>query len=192
MIGWLSGRVRHIDPAGTVVVETHGVGYEVTLSMQTLCRLQVGAECELFIHTHVREDQLLLFGFGSSSERELFRKLTSVSGIGAKIALNMLSGMSEAELLDAIEQSDDSAIARTPGIGKKTAQRVILELRGKLTPSSGTLGSDGCSGGSSHADLRSALSNLGYKTAAIDRVLRSGEFSGRFETDFKNALKALS
>jgi len=188
MIGWLSGSVRDIDPTGTVVVETHGVGYEVTLSMQTLCTLKIGENCELFIHTHVREDQLLLFGFGSSNERALFRKLTSVSGIGAKIALNMLSGMSESQLLDAIEHGDDAALARTPGIGKKTAQRVILELRGKLVSSEGTAASSG----SNRADLRSALGNLGYKPAAIDQVLRSGDFSGDFEADFKRALKALS
>jgi len=188
MIGWLGGKVRDIDPTGTVVVETHGVGYEVTLSMQTLCTLKRGVNCELFIHTHVREDQLLLFGFGSSGERTLFRKLTSVSGIGAKIALNMLSGMSETQLLEAIEQSDDTALARTPGIGKKTAQRVILELRGKLTPSDHTVDNSG----GNRADLRSALSNLGYKPAAIEQVLRTTEYSGNFEADFKHALKALS
>ncbi|MDX8412496.1 MAG: Holliday junction branch migration protein RuvA [Mariprofundales bacterium] len=187
MIGWLSGKLRDIDPAGIVVVETHGIGYEVTLSMQTLCALKIGTNCELFIHTHVREDQLMLFGFASSNERALFRKLTSVSGIGAKIALNMLSGMSESQLLDAIEHGDDTALARTPGIGKKTAQRVILELRGKLVS-----GDSSAASGGSRADLRSALSNLGYKPAAIDQVLRSGSFSGDFEADFKRALKALS
>ncbi len=188
MIGWLKGEVRDIDPTGIVIVETGGVGYEVTLSMQTLCNLKVGASCELFIHTHAREDQLLLFGFANSGERTLFRKLTSVSGIGAKIALNMLSAMSEAQLLDAIEQGDDTALARTPGIGKKTAQRVILELRGKLAQ--GESSASGGSGGS--ADLRSALINLGYKPAAIDRALRGIELSGNFEADFKLALKALS
>jgi len=190
MIGWLTGEVRDIDPTGIVIIETHGVGYEVTLSMQTLCNLKVGGCCELFIHTHVREDQLLLFGFGNAGERALFRKLTSVSGIGAKIALNMLSGMSEAQLLDAIEQGDDAALARTPGIGKKTAQRVILELRGKLVASDSATAS-GNSGGN-QADLRSALTNLGYKPAAIDQALRATHLSGHFEDDFKQALKALS
>ncbi len=190
MIGWLGGRVRDVDPAGVAIVEAGGVGYEVTLSMQTLCMLRRGESCELFIHTHVREDQITLFGFATIEERALFRKLTTISGIGAKMAVNMLSAMSAAQLLDAIEQGDDAALARTPGIGKKTAQRVILELRGKLTADASS-GATAAIGGS-RADLKSALGNLGYKPAAIDKALRAVELSGDFEHDFRLALKALS
>jgi len=132
MIGWLSGTVQELEPTGMVLLNVQGVGYDVTVSLQTLCNLQVGQNTELSIHTHVREDQFLLFGFASSEERSLFRQLNKVTGIGARMALNLMSAMSSSELITAVEQSDDIAIARTPGIGKKTAQRLILELQGKL------------------------------------------------------------
>lgn len=132
MIGWLSGTIRHLEPTGTVLLDTGGIGYDVSVSLQTLCRLKEGSRAELMIHTHVREDQITLFGFPDSAERSLFRKLTMVSGIGARMALNLMSGMATDELIRAIESGDDPAIARTPGIGKKTAQRLIPELQGKL------------------------------------------------------------
>lgn len=189
MIGWLQGNVREIDPAGLVVLETQGVGYEVSVSMQTLCSLKVGETAPLHIHTHVREDQITLFGFASTRERALFRKLNTVSGIGARTALNMLSGMPLEELLQAIEQGNDAAIARTPGIGKKTAQRVILELKGKLaieseggTPAASPVGED----------VRSALTNLGYKPAQIDKAVKNIDAAADFESAFKAALKAIS
>ncbi|HXH71503.1 MAG TPA: Holliday junction branch migration protein RuvA, partial [Mariprofundaceae bacterium] len=125
MIGWLSGTVRDLDPAGIVVLETSGVGYELSVSLQTLCKLKQGDKAELHVHTHVREDQITLFGFASRRERALFRKLNTVSGIGARMALNLMSGMPADELLAAIDGGDETAIARTPGIGKKTAQRLI-------------------------------------------------------------------
>ena len=119
MISWLGGTLRELDPAGIVVIDVGGVGYEVHVSMQTLCGLKAGQKAEMYIHTHVREDQITLFGFGSTREKEIFRKLTSVSGIGVRTGLSILSGMSVADLLTAIDTSDDAAIARTPGIGKK-------------------------------------------------------------------------
>ncbi len=187
MIGWLSGTVRELDPAGSVIVESSGIGYEVSLSLQTLCKLKQGEKAELSIHTHVREDQITLFGFANSDERKLFRKLTTVSGIGARMALNLMSGMSTEELIAAVESSDDASIARTPGIGKKTAQRLILELQGKLgiaATSGGVLPSN------SNEDVRSALLNLGYKPAQIDAAIKKVEPSD-FETMFRNTLKAL-
>lgn len=189
MIGWLQGNVREIDPAGLALIETQGIGYEVLVSMQTLCSLKVGEKAAMHIHTHVREDQITLFGFANTRERTLFRKLNTVSGIGARTALNMMSGMPLEELLHAIEQGDDTAIARTPGIGKKTAQRVILELKGKLT-----VDSDGIAGTSSPVagDVRSALGNLGYKPAQIDKALKSIDASTDFENAFKAALKAIT
>ncbi|MDQ6950992.1 MAG: Holliday junction branch migration protein RuvA [Mariprofundales bacterium] len=189
MIGWLGGLVRHCDPTGTVLVDTGGVGYEVTVSMQSLANLQLGHDCELFIHTYVREDQLVLFGFATTSERELFRRLITVSGIGAKMALNLLSTMTSSQLLSAIDQADTAMISRTPGVGKKTAQRLILELKGKLQLD-GTTASTEVKGGY-QSDMRSALTNLGYKPASIDHALRSITVSGDFEQDFKLALKAL-
>lgn len=186
MIGWLSGTVRELDPAGTVLLDTGGIGYDVSVSLQTLCRLKQGSQTELMIHTHVREDQITLFGFLNGAERGLFRKLTMVSGIGARMALNLMSGMAIDELMSAIENGDDMAIARTPGIGKKTAQRLILELQGKLGIAATATGA----GKNSNDDLRSALTNLGYKPAQVDAALRKVEPSD-FETMFRAALKAL-
>lgn len=188
LIGWLSGTVRELDPAGHVIVETGGVGYEVALSLQTLCKLKQGGKAELSIHTYVREDQITLFGFANGAERALFRKLTSVSGIGARMGLNLMSGMSTEELVRAIENADDLSISRTPGIGKKTAQRLILELQGKLD--AGAVSSSGVNAGNSHDDVRSALANLGYKPAQIDTALKKVE-PADFETMFRNTLKVL-
>ena len=187
LIGWLSGTVRELDPAGLVIVETGGIGYEVALSLQTLCKLKQGGKAELSIHTYVREDQITLFGFANGAERTLFRKLTSVSGIGARMGLNLMSGMSTEDLVSAIENADDLAIARTPGIGKKTAQRLILELQGKLDASAVSAGG---SVSNSNDDVRSALANLGYKPAQIDAALKKVE-PADFETMFRNTLKAL-
>ncbi len=187
MIGRLSGKLVELDPAGLVVIEAGGVGYEVQVSLQTLCNLKAGDAATLAIHTHVREDQITLFGFADAGERALFRKLTSVSGIGARMALNLMSGMPREELVRAIESGDDAAIARTPGIGKKTAQRLILELRGKLPESEAATGGSASAPGL--ADVRSALVNLGYKPAQIDRALNSIE-AGAAGMDFEALLRA--
>ncbi|MDX8390989.1 MAG: Holliday junction branch migration protein RuvA [Mariprofundaceae bacterium] len=188
MIGWLKGCIRELDPAGSVLLDVGGVGYDIVVGMQTLCTLKNGSVGELFIHTHVREDQLVLFGFSSVRERAIFRKLTGVSGIGARMAMNILSAMSAEELLAAIDAADDSAISRTPGIGKKTAQRLILELKGKLIES----GDSSPAAGSVVADVRSALLNLGYKPAQVDSVLKSINQTGDLETMFRAAMKALA
>jgi len=187
MIGWLKGDVRELDPAGLILLDIGGIGYEVSVSLQTLCKFKQGDPAELSIHTHVREDQITLFGFSDRSERGIFRKLTSVSGIGARMALNLMSGMATSELIQAIESADDAAIARTPGIGSKTAQRLILELQGKLGGDAMVAGT--ASGNA--ADVRSALLNLGYKPAQIDAALKKIEVSD-FESMFRAALKALA
>ncbi len=188
MIGWLTGTVRDLDPTGSILLETNGVGYDVALSIQSLCNLKQGKQASLYIHTHVREDQLMLFGFLSIQERELFRKLNTVSGIGARTALNLMSGMPLSELLQAIENADDTAIAKTPGIGKKTAQRLILELKGKLTPSDQA---DSTQSNEAN-DIRSALLNLGYKPVQINKALKDIDLSTGFDNAFRSALKAIS
>ncbi len=187
MIGWLSGTVRDIDPAGLLLLETAGIGYEVHVSLLTLGRFKTGSHAELSIHTHVREDQITLFGFESAQDRALFRQLNTVSGIGARMALNLMSGLSAAELRQAIEQADITAISRTPGVGKKTAQRLILELHGKITHTddSGTTAPT-----PGRQDVHSALVNLGYKAQQVDIVLKQVE-AGDFETMFRAALKLL-
>ncbi len=187
MINWLRGTVRDIDPAGIVSLDVHGVGYEANVSMQTLCRLTLGEQVELHIHTHVREDQITLFGFASRREKEMFRKLTSVSGVGVRTGLSMLSGMPVDDILRAIDSADDTAIARVPGIGKKTAQRLILELRGKLVDAETESGPAGVL-----QDVRSALVNLGYKPAQVDASLKKIDVTDDFEACFKAALKAMA
>lgn len=187
MIGWLGGIIRELDPSGLALVDVGGVGYEVLVDLQTLCRLQAGKRGEFFIHTHVREDQITLFGFSSQRDRSLFRQLTSVSGIGARMAMNIMSGMAVDDLLAAIDASDDAAIARIPGIGRKTAQRLILELRGKLVAEQQAV-----TAGSILGDVRSALLNLGYKASHVDAVLKSLPAAQDFETLLKTALKALA
>lgn len=187
MIGWLSGTVKALDPAGFVLLDTGGVGYDVTVSLQTLCKLRQGEAAELSIHTYVREDQMTLFGFSNINERGIFRKLTMVSGIGARMAINLMSGMSSEELIRAIEQADDLAIARTPGIGKKTAQRLILELQGKLGSAPSAPGAIN----NKSEEVHSALINLGYKPAQVDAAMKRVE-PADFETMFRAALKVIA
>ncbi|MBF0282362.1 MAG: Holliday junction branch migration protein RuvA [Zetaproteobacteria bacterium] len=190
MIGWLSGCVQTLEPSGNILLSTQsGVGYDVHVSIQTLCTLKVGETANLYIHTYVREDQLALFGFLHLQERALFRQLNNVTGIGARTAMSLLSGMPLDAFQRAIENGDDTTIARTPGIGKKTAQRLILELKGKLCidDSSPMHTSSG-----EHADVHSALVNLGYKPAQISSVLKNLDAGGDFQSLLKHALKALS
>jgi len=187
MIGWLSGTVLHTDPAGLALIDVNGVGYEAFVPLQTLCQIHVGEKIDLSIHTHVREDQITLFGFSDAEERALFRQLISVSGIGARMGMNILSGMSRQDLLNAVEAADDVVISRIPGIGKKTAQRLILELKGKLVDGQGI----GPATPGIAADVRSALLNLGYKPAQTDKALEAVESGQDFEATFKAALRAM-
>ena len=191
MISWLSGIVQELDPSGIVILNVDGVGYEVHVSMYTLCTLKVSEQAALQIHSHIREDQFTLFGFADHQERALFRNLNKVSGVGAKTALNLMSGMNTENLIQAIEHSDDVAIARTPGIGKKTAQRLILELRGKLVDDIGAASAGGVSAQSLQHDVKSALVNLGYKAAQVEKVLAKVDATLDFEEMFRAALKML-
>jgi len=190
MISWLSGVVQELDPSGMVVLNVHGVGYEVFVSMHTLCTMKAGQEAALQIHSYIREDQFTLFGFADAKERILFRNLNKVSGIGAKTALNLMSGMNAEDLMQAIENSDDVSIARTPGIGKKTAQRLILELRGKLVEQL-DVGTGISAGHSLQHDVKSALVNLGYKAPQIDKALKNVDSALDFEDMFRAVLKVL-
>src|SRR5689334_16328143 len=132
MIAHLRGKLLAKHP-NQAIVETGGVGYDVTISVPTFSDLPaVGSEVALFIHTHVREDALALYGFLRSSEKLLFEKLITVSGIGPKLAITILSGMPADEMIGAIRGNDMGRLTRIPGIGKKTAERMVLELRDKL------------------------------------------------------------
>jgi Holliday junction DNA helicase RuvA len=134
MIGRLTGKVAHQAADGTVIVDVGGVGYEVLVPLGTVGRVSVDPDevATLWVHTHAREDALLLFGFASESEREAFRTLIGVSGVGPKTALAVLSALPADELQRAIQAKDLGRLTRISGIGKKTAERLVLELRDKL------------------------------------------------------------
>ncbi len=132
MIGRLSGVVLHKTPP-QILLDVQGVGYELDVPMSTFCELPpVGQAVALWAHTVVREDAHLLYGFLSLAERECFRQLLKISGVGPKVALSVLSGLSVVQLADAVLRQDSAALTRVPGVGKKTAERLVLELRGRL------------------------------------------------------------
>ncbi len=195
MIAHLRGKLLTKHP-NQAIVETAGVGYDVTISVPTFSDLpEVGAEVALHIHTHVREDVIALYGFLRASEKLLFEKLITVSGIGPKLAITILSGMRADEMVGAIRSNDVARLIRIPGIGKKTAERMVLELRDKL-PEVGPLAAPSTpTMNSTEEDVLSALVNLGYQRASAEKALatatRNGK-SGSFDALFREALAALS
>jgi Holliday junction DNA helicase RuvA len=194
MIAHLRGRLLAKHP-NQAVVETAGVGYDVTISIPTFSDLPgLGSEVALHIHTHVREDQIALYGFLRPAEKQLFEKLITVSGIGPKLAITILSGMPADEMVAAIRGNDIARLTRIPGIGKKTAERMVLELRDKLPPS-GAETPTAPSMTAMEEDVLSALVNLGYQRPAAERALASVAKNGKdgsFEAMFRNALAALA
>jgi Holliday junction DNA helicase RuvA len=194
MIAHLRGKLLAKHP-NQAIVETGGVGYDVTISVPTFSDLPtVGNEVALHIHTHVREDSIALYGFLRSAERQLFEKLITVSGIGPKLAITILSGMPADEMVGAIRGNDVARLTRIPGIGKKTAERMVLELRDKL-PAEGVSVSATPVMGAVEEDVLSALVNLGYQRATAERALAAVEKNGKsgaFEAMFREALAMLS
>ena len=163
MIGSITGKLTEKHPP-QIIIDVNGVGYEVDVSMQTFYKLPpIGETVRLYTHLAVREDAHLLFGFADAAERATFRQLIKVGGIGAKTALGILSAMSAEELAQAVAQEDVKRLSSAPGIGKKTAERMILELRGKLAAagiSDGLFAPTAADGGSD--DIVSTLLALGY------------------------------
>jgi Holliday junction DNA helicase RuvA len=195
MIAHLRGKLLAKHP-NQAIVETGGVGYDVTISVPTFSDLPaLGAEVALYIHTHVREDLIALYGFMRPSEKTLFEKLITVSGIGPKLAITILSGMAADEMVGAIRGNDVARLTRIPGIGKKTAERMVLELRDKL-PEPGTPYTPAVSTMSGmEEDVISALMNLGYQRAAAEKALAAvvkHKKDGPFDAMFREALSALS
>jgi Holliday junction DNA helicase RuvA len=194
MIAHLRGRLLAKHP-NQAIVETAGVGYDVTITIPTFSDLpSPGSEVALHIHTHVREDQIALYGFLTPAEKRLFEKLITVSGIGPKLAITILSGMPANEMVGAIRGNDIARLTRIPGIGKKTAERMVLELRDKLpptgaeTPAAPTITA-------MEEDVLSALVNLGYQRPSAERALATAaknEKEGSFEALFRNTLAALA
>jgi holliday junction DNA helicase RuvA len=195
MIAHLRGKLLAKHP-NQAIVEAGGVGYDVTISVPTFSDLpQMGSEVALHIHTHVREDIIALYGFLRSAEKKLFEKLITVSGIGPKLAITILSGMPADEMVNAIRGNDIARLTRIPGIGKKTAERMVLELRDKLVVEK--IGEIATAPALSpvEEDVLSALVNLGYQRAAAEKALASVAKSGKlgaFDSVFRETLAALS
>ncbi len=185
MIGFLSGKILEKE-ANTVIVDVGGVGYEVTIPLSTFYELgDIGSDISLRIFTHVREDALHLFGFKTARERELYLKLISVQGIGAKSGITMLSGMSADEIVTAIRTNNLVRLTSIPGVGKKTAERMVIELRDKIgelsasatAGASSAVGSDG-NPDSIFDDALSALVNLGYQRNSAEKALQDAAKDG--------------
>jgi len=194
MIAHLRGRLLAKHP-NQAIIETGGVGYDVVISVPTFSGLPaIGSEVALHIHTHVREDTIALYGFLRQSEKQLFEKLISVSGIGPKLAITILSGMPVEDMVGSIRGNDVAKLTRIPGIGRKTAERLVLELRDKLPPVSGAEPAVATTVKPEEEDVLSALINLGYQRAAAEKALaslgRAKEHS--FEALFRQALSTLS
>lgn len=172
MIGFLCGRIHRADP-DRVILDVGGVGYEVHVPVSTYYELEKAGQDEvrLSIHTHVREDALQLFGFWTHREKQLFLRLIGVSGIGPRLAQTILSGMPPNELVDALLQADLRRLNKIPGVGKKTAERMVLELRDKVRDLAGAAEPGPAPARAQDDDLVAALANLGYKRAEAEKVV---------------------
>ena len=202
MIAQLTGKLVDKQP-NTVIIDVGGVGYDVTIPLSTFYELgEPGIEVSLRIHTHVREDVLQLFGFWTPREKELFLKLTSVSGVGPKLAITMLSGMPAGELINAITNNDLVRLTSIPGVGRKTAERVVVELRDKLAVISlearaeDRAAREAASGDAAvRDDTIAALMALGYPKAIAERAVSFAvreEGERTIEAVLKRALRRLS
>ena len=195
MIAHLRGKLLAKHP-NQAIVETAGVGYDVTISVPTFSDLpSIGSEVALHIHTHVREDLIGLYGFLRPGEKKLFEKLITVSGIGPKLAITILSGMPAEEMVGSIRGNDVARLTRIPGIGRKTAERMVPELRDKLPPQAA--GQDPVLPATSpvEEDVLSALLNLGYQRAAAEKTLAAAIKAGKassFDALFREVLSGLS
>ena len=195
MIGLLRGRVIHRQPP-FLLLDVNGVGYEIEAPMSTFYVLPEG-DAVVTLHTHlaIRDDAHILYGFASPHDRALFRELLRVSGVGGKVALAILSGMNADEFGLTIQAGDVAALTRLPGIGKKTAQRLIVEMRDRLEklgggpalPAGAPVGGVSAGGGSPVDDALSALQALGYKPAEAQRMLRAVEGEGLSTEDLIKA-----
>jgi Holliday junction DNA helicase RuvA len=196
MIAHLRGRLLFKAP-NQVIVDCNGVGYDVAISVSTFSELpREGAEVALHIHTHVREDQIALFGFAETQEKKLFERLLTISGIGPKLAITVLSGISPERLVAAIRGSDHATLTKIPGIGKKTAERVVLELKDKLEDMAVPVAAGAGYSTPVGEDALSALVNLGYARPVAQKAIetaieKSPDAASDFETLFRAAMAAI-
>lgn len=187
MISRLRGIIWEKEPDRTVL-DVNGVGYEVLIATSTAAAMgEVGDQAELFISTQVREDSLQLFGFMSAEERQLFFLLIGVNGIGPKTALAGLSAVSPAEFIAAVAAHDVARLTRLPGVGKKTAERILIDLQDKLDPLRAALGPLAVGGGGMRADVIAALVGMGYSRDVADRAVAEAAASA---TTVEGILKA--
>lgn len=205
MIGWLSGIVRVRDvTVGDVILDVGGVGYQVAVSWQTMAAVpDTGEPMELWIHTHVRAEALALFGFATVAERQMFRLLNSVPQVGPKAAIGVLGGFPLAELLAAVADGERRTLERIPGVGKRTAERILLDLKEKVEPLQLALAGEGKPktarpaaadtefGDPRVADARAVLVNLGWKPKLVDTVLAKVAEELQPAADDERALDAL-
>ncbi len=191
MIGRIHGRLLEKNPP-QILVDVNGIGYEIYVPMSTLYNLpEIGEEVTLFTHFSVREDAQLLYGFFSKNERALFRLLVRISGIGPKIALSILSGISPQMLSQAVSEQESGLLTRIPGIGKKTAERIVLELKGKLNETFGIENTISPSN-STKADITSALISLGYSEREALQAVKELAADISVNDGIREALKRLS
>jgi len=195
LIGHLRGRVLRKKPQ-ELVLDVGGVGYRVQIPLSTFYRLgEPGDEAALQIHTHVREDALALFGFLTEREQELFERLIEVSGVGPRVALAILSGIEAADLVEALRAGDLARLTRIPGVGKKTAERLVVELRDKMPAVAADAPPAAPSASALKDDVLSALANLGYTRAHADRALERAlaqDPDARFEDLLRLTLRVLA
>ena len=190
MIGRIQGKILEKIPP-YILVDCNGVGYEIEVPMTTFYDLpEVGSEVELLTHFLVREDAQLLFGFATDQERIIFRKLLKVNGIGAKASLSILSGMTVNELTHSIQTKDVNSLTKIPGVGKKTAERLILELKDKFSDTEFAASKN--QGSSELSDIQNALLALGYNQKDILTVTKDLDANVTVNDGIKQALKLLS
>ena len=199
MIGSLHGRLSEKQPS-RLVVDVQGVGYELQVPLSTFYGLgDVGSDVSLRVHTHVREDALSLFGFATRLELDVFERLIAISGVGPRLALAVLSGIEPPELVRAVRVGDVVRLTKIPGVGKKTAERIVLELKDRL-PAGLDIDVDSDDAGATDGDLRddvlSALLNLGYHRPfaerAVDAAVASAAATDGFESVLRQALRELA
>lgn len=189
MIGFLEGTLRHLQ-ADEALLMAGGVGYRVFIPLSTYYKLEGKSEAALFVHTHVREDALALYGFSTQQEKFAFEKLISISGIGPRLAQVILSGIEVSGLAEAIVRGDSRRLSSIPGVGKKTSERICLELRDKLVlPEGDALPSTAAVPLSLEDDVVSALTNLGYRQQNADAAVREARKEAGPGIEFSALLK---
>ncbi len=192
MIGYLSGTVQYAD-LDAVCINVNGVGYHVLMPITDVARYtNPGTKAEAYIHTHVREDAIQLYGFSSRAGHSLFERLISVQGVGPRTALSALSGMDAETLIRAIAEGDEARLTKIPGVGKKTAARIVLDLGERMAKESlSSVLTSGVPAGQRGVleDLRSALANLGYKAPQIDRALQKTKALAETTSDLQALLR---